>query len=489
MNHEPEPVRLADSANPTGFAPEIHHGLVSHSSRHCILAVRSRLPVSAAEAFAWHERPGAFLRLRPPWEAIRRLSQTGGIRNGGRTEFDVRIGPVWKRWIAVHQNYEPPRQFQDVQLSGPFALFEHTHRIVAVDEHSCELVDSIEYELPFGWLGDAVARHSIRRKLERVFRYRHHITFHDLAARSLLREQNPMKILVTGATGLIGRELTTLLTTAGHEVFRLTRKPPTEANDITWNPAAGTIPKARLEGLDAVVHLAGENIAKSRWTDAVKAEMRASRVQGTKLLCETLAQLQSPPKTLICAAAIGYYGNRGDEVMTETSSPGTGYLAELCREWEATAEPARQQGIRVVNLRIGVVLSPKGGALEKMLTPFKLGVGGVVGDGKQYWSWVAIDDVIGAIQHCLDHTELSGPVNAVAPNPSTNHDFTKTLGHVLHRPTIFPLPAFAAKLALGEMAEELLLSSTRVIPERLQQTGYQFRCPTLESALRHLLGK
>lgn len=466
-----------------------HHGITSREFASRVFHARSVLPVSAETAFAWHERTGAFRRLSPPWEHVRRVSQSGGICNGGRTEFDMSLGPFRKRWIAVHQNYDPPRQFQDVQLSGPFALFEHTHKIIPRDDQSCELADLIEYRLPFGELGDLFGYRSVQRRLERAFRYRHHITFHDLAAESSIREPTSMKILVTGATGLIGRELTAYLTTAGHEVFRLTRRPPAEANDITWNPEAGSIPKGPLERLDAVVHLAGENIAASRWTDAVKARMRASRVDGTRLLCETLSQLQSPPKTLICASAIGYYGDRGDEVLTESSLPGTGFLAELCRDWEAASEPARQKRIRVVNLRIGVVLSSQGGALAKMLTPFKLGVGGVVGSGRQYWSWVAIDDVVGTIHHCLVHDELTGPVNAVAPNSATNSDFTKTLGGVLHRPTLFPMPAFAARLALGEMADELLLSSTRVVPERLQQTGYSFRCPTLESAFRHVLGR
>jgi uncharacterized protein (TIGR01777 family) len=350
------------------------------------------------------------------------------------------------------------------------------------------LEDAIEYRLPFGRLGDMLGHRFVERKLERVFRYRHRVTGADLHLITDLRKQAAMKILITGATGLVGTELASLLMTQGHEVFRLTRKAPREPNDIPWDPATGNIPKARLEGLDAVVHLAGENIAGARWTPAVKERLRASRVEATRLLCETLAELQAPPKTLICASAIGYYGDRGDELLTEDSANGTGFLAELCRDWEAAAEPARKKGIRVVNVRIGVVLTPKGGALAKMLTPFKFGVGGVVGSGKQYWSWVAIDDVIGAIYHCLTRAEISGPVNAVAPNSTTNADFTKTLGGVLHRPTIFPMPAFAARLALGEMADELLLSSARVVPKRLQETAYQFRCPTLELALQHVLG-
>lgn len=298
-----------------------------------------------------------------------------------------------------------------------------------------------------------------------------------------------MKILVSGATGLVGQELIPLLTTGGHEVFRLVRRNPTEANDIPWDPHKGEIHKARLEGLDGVVHLAGENIAGARWNAVVKQRIRESRTVPTRLLCETLASLERKPKVLVCASAIGYYGDRGTEILSEQSPAGGGFLAEVCREWEAACEPARQAGIRVVNLRIGVVLTPKGGALAKMLFPFKMGGGGVVGSGRQYWSWIAIDDVIGSIQHCLTHNEIYGPVNATAPNPATNYEFTKTLGAVLHRPTIFPLPGFVAKLALGEMAQDLLLASTRVMPNQLQATGYQFRCPTLESTLRHVLGK
>jgi uncharacterized protein len=205
-------------------------------------------------------------------------------------------------------------------------------------------------------------------------------------------------------------------------------------------------------------------------------------------LSETLAGMETPPKVLVCASAVGYYGDRGDEVLTEASEPGEGFLAEVCQEWEDACQPAREKGIRVVNLRMGVILSPKGGALAKMLLPFKMGVGGKVGSGDQYWSWIALDDVVGAIHHAITTEDLSGPVNATAPNPSTNLEFTKTLGKVLSRPTLFPMPKFAARLALGEMADDLLIASARVQPERLKQTGYQFRFPELEPALRHLLG-
>ncbi len=296
-----------------------------------------------------------------------------------------------------------------------------------------------------------------------------------------------MKVLVTGATGLVGSELVPFLTKQGHDVYRLTRGKAHEAHDIVWDPSRNQFPKGRIEGTDVVIHLAGENIAGKRWNSAVKSELRRSRVEGTKLLCETITQLETLPKTLICASAIGFYGDRGSEMLNETSAGGTGFLADVCREWEAACEPARAKGIRVVNLRTGVVLSTKGGALAKMLPPFKMGVGGVVGSGNQYWSWITIDDLVGVINHCVTHEKLSGPVNATSPCPVTNYDFTKTLGTVLGRPTIFPMPAFAARIALGEMANDLLLASAKVLPNRLSESGYQFLYPSLEPALRHLL--
>ena len=240
-----------------------------------------------------------------------------------------------------------------------------------------------------------------------------------------------------------------------------------------------------LEGIDAAVHLAGENIASSRWTPAQKAKIRESRVAGTRLLAETLSKLKTPPKTLVCASAIGFYGDRSDQRLNEDSPPGTGFLADTCREWEAAAKPAADRGIRVVHLRTGVVLASQGGALAKMLTPFRLGIAGIIGSGQQYMSWISLDDLVAVISFALLKETLRGPVNAVAPNPVTNHEFTKTLGRVLRRPTVFPMPAFAARLAFGEMADGLLLASTRVEPKRLMDAGFRFRFPALDAALIH----
>jgi uncharacterized protein (TIGR01777 family) len=258
---------------------------------------------------------------------------------------------------------------------------------------------------------------------------------------------------------------------------------------VSWDPAAGAIDSTGLVGVDAVVHLAGESIAGGRWTEARKRRIRDSRVSSTRLLARALAQLASPPRVLVAASATGYYGDRGAEVLREESAPGAGFLAGVCREWEAAAEPAARHGIRVVHLRIGLVLSRDGGALASLLTPFRLGAGGPVGSGAQYWSWITLDDLLGAILHALTTEALAGPVNAVAPNPVTNREFAKTLGRVLRRPALLPLPAFAARLVLGEMADALLLASARVVPARLQATGYAFRAPTLEGALRHELGR
>jgi uncharacterized protein (TIGR01777 family) len=300
----------------------------------------------------------------------------------------------------------------------------------------------------------------------------------------------PMNILVTGSTGLVGRALVPFLTAGGHSVIRLVRsRPMTEGVAAFWDPVAGHVDPARLEGLDGVVHLAGESIATGRWTAEKKARIRDSRVNGTRLLCESLAGLGQPPRVLVSASAIGYYGDRGDEILREESAPGAGFLADVCRAWEAATESAQQRNIRVVNLRIGMVLSSMGGALGKMLVPFRMGLGGIIGSGKQFMSWIAIDDVLGSIACALATDALRGPVNAVAPHPVRNREFTKTLGRILARPTIFPMPAFAAQLAFGEMADDLLLSSTRVEPARLSAAGYNFRYPSLEGALRHLLGR
>ncbi|MBI4469447.1 MAG: TIGR01777 family protein [Acidobacteria bacterium] len=298
-----------------------------------------------------------------------------------------------------------------------------------------------------------------------------------------------MRIAITGSTGFLGSALLPFLTSGGHTVRRMVRaRPAASTDDILWDPERQVIDPGALEGLDAVIHLAGENIA-GRWSTEKKRRIRDSRVLGTRLLAESLARVRQPPQVLICASATGYYGDRGDEVLSDESPPGVGFLAGVCREWEAASDEAAAKGIRVVRLRFGIILSPAGGALARMLLPFRLGVGGKIGSGQQYWSWISFEDVIGTIHHALITPSLIGPVNAVAPHPVTNEEFTRILGRVLGRPAIFPMPAFAARMALGEMAEELLLSSARVEPRRLVSSGYNFRHLELEDALKDMLGR
>lgn len=297
-----------------------------------------------------------------------------------------------------------------------------------------------------------------------------------------------MRILLSGSHGLVGSSLKRFLAAEGQEVVPLIRHATVYgAKEIEWSPDRYSIALSQIEGFDGVVHLAGESIAEGRWTAEKMKRIRESRVKGTRLLSESLAGLKNPPKSFLCASAIGYFGNRGDEILTESSVPGDDFLSNVCVEWEKATERAAQKGIRTVNLRFGIILDSHGGALAKMLPPFRMGVGGKIGSGKQWMSWVALDDVIGAIKYALTNEALSGPINVVAPNPVTNTEFTKILGKLLSRPTFFPVPAFAARLVFGEMADALLLSSQRVEPKHLKEAGYQFAYPQLEGALRHAI--
>jgi uncharacterized protein (TIGR01777 family) len=297
-----------------------------------------------------------------------------------------------------------------------------------------------------------------------------------------------MKILVSGASGLIGSALVAELAHDGHEVTRLVRSEPKPGQpEVSWDPAAGRLDAASVEGFDAAMHLAGESIAKGRWTAARKARIRDSRVRGTELLARTLAGAARPPKVLVSASAVGFYGDGGEEELDEESPPGDGFLPEVCREWEGATGPAAEAGIRVVFMRMGMVLSARGGALAKMLPVFRLGVGGPLGSGRQYLSWITLDDLARAFRHVLSTESLRGPVNAVAPRPVTNREFTRALGRTLRRPAVIPAPAFALRAALGPMADALLLASARVVPRRLLDSGFRFNDPDVEGALRRVL--
>jgi uncharacterized protein (TIGR01777 family) len=303
------------------------------------------------------------------------------------------------------------------------------------------------------------------------------------------------KVLISGASGLIGTALVPALEADGYEVTRLVRGSAKNTNELAWEPMREVSP-ALVSGFDAVMHLSGENVA-GRWTEEKKRKIRESRVVSTRNLAWAIAKAEAPPRTFVCASAIGYYGNRGDEILTEESAAGAGFLPDVCREWEA-ATHVGIAGVRVVNLRFGIVLSKEGGALKEMLRPFRLGLGGKIGSGRQWWSWIHIDDAIAAVLQCLPagrgraapHVSgfISGPANIVAPNPVTNAEFTRVLASVMKRPAILVVPGFAAKLAFGEFAQEGILASARVMPKKLQESGFQFRYQDLQGALEELLG-
>jgi len=446
------------------------------------------LAVPRQAAFDWHTYPGAFERLSPPWQPAHIESRTGkGLAPGATVTLRVKVGPFWLPWVAEHGEWDPGYMFSDHQVTGPFARWEHRHSFAEGMGDTVELIDDVRYQLPLGYLG-LLGGYYARTEINRLFSYRHRVTARDTAWHEKYRGPQ-MKVAVTGATGLVGSALLPFLESGGHTAVPLRRGIGGSGDNPSWDPTTGQLSAGALEGVDSVVHLAGENIAAVRWSDTQKARIRDSRVEGTRRLCEELSRLDHPPKTLVVASAIGFYGDRGDERLTEASGPGAGFLPDVCEAWEVAADSARAAGIRVVHLRVGIVLTPAGGALKQMLLPFTMGVGGVIGSGRQFMSWVSLDDVLASVLHALVTASLEGPVNVVAPQAVSNAEFTKTLGRVLRRPTIFPLPAFMARLVFGEMADGLLLSSTRVTPARLQETGFSFGYPGLEDALRHVLGR
>jgi uncharacterized protein (TIGR01777 family) len=448
----------------------------------------SSIPVSSKELFTYHDRPGALERLLPPWRDFEVIERSGGIRDGGRVKVRMRIGPFSREVTALHHDFIDGKQFVDEQESGPFAVWKHTHQFLAETNNSSTLLDRIEYRLPGGIVCNRVFGSPVRKEVERMFRFRHARTQNDLIRQSPYESRPKLRIIISGATGLVGSGLTPFLTVAGHRVERLVRGRPRNRDEIAWDVESGGVDSERVSGADALIHLAGKNIAM-RWTKAAREEIWNSRVPATEKLCRTLAQMKNPPKTLIVASGIGYYGNRGDELLTEESSSGSGFTADICKAWEAATSPAEQAGIRVIRLRIGVVLAARGGALGKMFLPTRLGLSGPIGSGSQYVSWIALDDLVGAIYHLLMSPQASGVFNAVAPEPVRQREFIKTFARVLHRPAMLPMPAGAVTLLFGQMGQETLLTSMRVAPAALTASNFTFVHRRLEAAMRFEYGR
>jgi hypothetical protein len=437
----------------------------------------SVVAVPLEEVFAWHARPGAIRRLVPPWQPVKVVAEAESLRDG-RAVLGL---PAGLRWTAAPQpgRYDPPRQFADELVTRPLGgwlRWTHVHGFTSAAGGGTRVTDTVTSRLP-------------DRFMREMFAYRTRQLEGDLASHRWAGQHltGPMTIAVTGSSGLIGSALSAFLTTGGHRVIRLVRGAPTGPDERRWNPDA---PDAGLlEGVDAVVHLAGASIA-GRFSRAHKDQIRRSRIGPTTRLAELAARAGPGLRCFIAASAIGYYGaDRGDEELTETSAPGDGFLAEVVGDWERATAPAGSAGVRVVNVRTGVVQSASGGALGLVRPLFAAGLGGRLGDGRQWTSWIALDDLLDVFLRALVDPDVDGPLNAVAPDPVRNVDYTATLARVLKRPAVLPVPAFGPRLLLGgEGARELALASQRVSPHRLVETGHRFRFPTLEPALRHTLG-
>ena len=449
-----------------------------------VVSLRTPMPVSAEALFAWHERPGAFERLTPGFMPARVIERSGGIRDGAKVVLSVPVGPAHTTWRLEHTEYVAGREFRDVQRAGPFAAWEHVHRTEPAADGTSVLDDAITYRLPLPPFGALVADHFTREKLERLLRWRHALTRLDLERHLAYAARGARRVAITGATGFLGGALVPFLTTGGHRVRTIGRG---AGSDARWDPASGRLDATALDGMDAVIHLAGSSVAE-RWTDATKREILESRLQGTRLIAEGCARATVKPEVLICASAVGIYGSPGDEKLDEQSALGDDFLAEVGRQWEAAAAPARDAGIRVVFLRTGIVLNPAGGALAKMITPMLLGAGGRLGSGRQWMSWISREDWVGAVHHALQTPGVEGALNLTAPEPVTNSTFTEALGRILHRPTLAAVPAFVLRALFGEMAGGTVLASQRAQPAALVRSGFAFAHPTLASALRFELG-
>ena len=441
------------------------------------------------EVFDWFERKGSFRRLMPPWEVAEEVRADETLEDGAQRIFRFPMGPIKMTWVAEHLGYQPPEKFEDIMKKGPFRSWHHVHRFIEKDGGTV-VHDEVDYKLPMGVLGRIFGSRNVRNRLNRMFRARENRLIRDLERHSDFKHLDRKRILLAGASGLIGKQLAAFLDTGGHEIWRLVRRTPVAGqNEIEWNPSKGTIDNSAIEGFDIVIHLGGAGIGDRRWTKSRMVLIEKSRTESTGLLARTLASLKQKPEVFLVASAIGWYGNRGDEILDEQSEAGTGFLPETCLAWEASADAARQAGIRTIHARTGVVLDASGGALEKMLLPAKMGAGGPIGFGRQWFSWISMDDQIYALHHLVMSPNTEGAYNITSPEPLQQKNFAKALGRVLRRPAFMPTPPLAIWFLYGKMGVALTTESQRVMPTRLTEEGYRFQHQDAESALRDALGK
>jgi len=439
--------------------------------------------------FKWHEQPGALNRMVPPWDPLTVISSDESIHPGAQSLLKMKLGPFSYKWLAEHQNYIVNQQFQDQQVKGPLAYWCHTHLFDEINESQSRLTDKIEYRLPGFGVGDLIMGKTIEEKLNRIFRYRHRVLNRDLNLHQQFSDLKPLKILISGGGGIIGSALIPFLTTGGHQVIRLVRnRTQTNKKQVFWDPVQGLIDKAAIKDIDVVIHLAGENIGEGRWTPNKKKRIIDSRINSTKLLIDLMKGLPNKPRVFLSASAIGYYGNRQEQVLTEGDQVGQDFISEVCQLWESEALKAENIGIRTCLLRIGVVLTPLGGALAKLQGMFKMGLGAKLGKGNQYLSWIGMDDVLSSIYHLIYHQDINGPVNLVSPNPVTNSEFTNTLADILGTKANKSIPDWIIQKTFGQLGDEIVLSSTKAIPDVLSTHQYQFIHIKLKDYLKEQLG-
>ena len=445
---------------------------------------------SLEKAFAWHANTGAIARLTPPWAPLKMISKTGtGIKKGVKVKFKIKIFTIPMIWESEHVGYEKNRFFKDRQIRGPFTKWVHTHKFIPDGNNRFIMEDHIEFKLPFGILSYPFYKFA-KKEFKRMFDYRHRILKYDLEHN--INGSKTKTILISGASGTIGSALVPLLQTMGHKVLRLVRKKENLLEDeIFWDPYKGVLDLnyENTGKIHAVINFNGVDISKGPWTKKQKKKIIDSRVIPTRLLANKIKNLDPAPKVFISSSAIGFYGTRDEEILNEDNSQGDCFISEVCNRWEKAACDAEKPGIRIVHLRTGVVLTPAGGALSKMALPFRLGLGVVLSHGRQYMSWISLEDAISGIVHILDNDKIKGSVNLTAPNPVTNREFSQTLARVFKKKVYFKMPKFLVSLIWGEMGRETLLSSARVIPEKLTNTGFAFRHKNLLDALKHMLGR
>lgn len=447
---------------------------------------RSFIKRPADEAFAWHLRPRMMERSTPPWEDIKMI-QTDGRPNipGSKVVINAKVIALYRqKFVLEYADYVPNESFNVIHKEGFCSGCEYTTSITPQSEHSCEVIDQFEFTHKLPKVLSLFMNGFIKKRLARLLQYKHEMIYNDLGLFEKYPFEKPLKILITGSHGFIGKNLTSFLEFAGHDVWHLSRtKKQDDVNTLVWDD-----PDTSFEGFDVAINLSGENIGKGRWTSAKKERILKSRYEVTERLVETLKKLKHPPKTFINASAVGYYGDQGSDVVNESSPPREGlFISEVCEHWERSSRDLEETGVRVVQSRFGMVLSSGGGALPRILIPFKLGLGGTIGSGHQYLSWVAIDDVIGALYHIMMTPSISGPVNVSSPNPVTNAVFAKKLASYLKRWIGPPVPEFFIRMLMGQKGEELLLASTRVEPKVLIDSGYSFQFPKLQLALEHIV--